>query len=77
MKFYTKIEELPENADAFFSVLGFSKASSPVTTQDLKDRLIELRLAYKKYPEHKKRIIDMTLPLKVGIRKYEQIISKS
>jgi len=68
--FYKKIEELPENADDFFKLDGFSRTTEKVTTQDLKDRLYELRLAFKKYPESGKKILMMSKHLKLGIESH-------
>lgn len=70
--FYKKIEELPEKADDFFKLTGFSRTTDGVTTQDLKDRLFELRLAWSKYPDYEHKIVMMSKHLKLGIEKYEK-----
>lgn len=70
--FYKKIEELPETPEEFFSKDGFSRTSEKVTTQDLEDRLFELRLAFKKYPDSGEKILLMSKHLKLGIAKYER-----
>lgn len=65
--FFKKIEDLPETADGFFNMDGVSRTTGEVTTQDLKDRLFELRLAFKKYPDYEGKIIMMSKHLKLGI----------
>lgn len=68
--FYKKIEQLPETAEEFFKLDGFSRTTGKVTTQDLKDRLFELRLAFKKYPDYEEKIIMMSKHLKLGIESH-------
>lgn len=69
--FFKKIGDLPETPEEFFSKDGFSRTTGKVTTQDLKDRLFELRLAFKKYPDYENKIIMMSKHLKLGIRSSE------
>ena len=50
--FAKTIDQLPDDAEEFFNTHWRQKVDGLVTTQDLRDRLHELRLAWSKYEGH-------------------------
>lgn len=74
MNYFAKTsDQLPDKPEEFFATHYTNKIKGLVTTQDLRDRLHELRLAYKKYPEiYRRRLEEMASILKIGIGGFEK-----
>jgi len=70
--FCKRLSDLPEDPEDYFKEHYTSKISGLVTTQDLRDRLFELKLAWTKYGAYRKRIEEMAGVLKIGIGGFEK-----
>ena len=71
-RFAKTTDQLPDSAEEFFNTHWSTKVEGIVTTQDLRDRLHELRLAWGKYEDHRPRIKEMADVLKIGVNGFTE-----